>query len=279
MTEQSWMSMTLDILGTTFEIGTNDERWHRLLHELWSPFVRAHSNTSIVVLVTDLGHEWRLDFQGEETLTTWEPWIIALKIRYSFLTRALESADIVGVHAAAMASDRAGVLLAGPADAGKTTLALDLSAQGWIYLSDDLVPLDEATSGMVAFPKPLGLKRPELWDKFGWTVEGLDWPPPPWSEGFLVPARSLIPKDSTPVQARLVAFPSFEPGSRPTVERLTRGEALTALAAHSFPASPRAISVLRRICDSAPAIRLRYPDSESSVSILSEELAKAANSN
>lgn len=52
--------------------------------------------------------------------------------------------DLFAVHAAALAHDGRGIVLAGPADSGKSTLALRLVEHGWSYLSDDTILLDAA---------------------------------------------------------------------------------------------------------------------------------------
>lgn len=56
----------------------------------------------------------------------------------------LRRCGLFSVHAAALAHGGRGVLLTGPADSGKSTLALRLVQQGWRYLSDDTVLLDAA---------------------------------------------------------------------------------------------------------------------------------------
>lgn len=65
----------------------------------------------------------------------------------------LEHVGYYALHAACLVHpDGAGVLLIGPSDSGKSTMALHLVEQGWQYLSDDSVLLHAGPDGISVLP-------------------------------------------------------------------------------------------------------------------------------
>lgn len=61
------------------------------------------------------------------------------------------------IHAAALSVNGAGIILAGHAGCGKTTLALELIRRGFRFLSDDIAAIACADHRLYPFPKSLGL--------------------------------------------------------------------------------------------------------------------------
>jgi hypothetical protein len=61
--------------------------------------------------------------------------------------------DLLWLHASAAAWQGKGVLIAGAAGRGKSTLVTQLCARGWTYLSDDVVPLDPRSNQAKPFPR------------------------------------------------------------------------------------------------------------------------------
>lgn len=61
------------------------------------------------------------------------------------------------IHGAALSVDGAGIIVAGHAGCGKTTLALELVRRGFRFLSDDIAAIGRADHRLYPFPKSLGL--------------------------------------------------------------------------------------------------------------------------
>ncbi|MCS6892498.1 MAG: serine/threonine protein kinase, partial [Rhodovarius sp.] len=59
------------------------------------------------------------------------------------------------LHASCVALDGAGLLLLGPAGAGKSSLALRLMERGWMLVADDQVLLQAAPALLAAAPAEL----------------------------------------------------------------------------------------------------------------------------
>jgi hypothetical protein len=68
-------------------------------------------------------------------------------------------ADLLFLHAAALASGESAFLLAGDSGAGKSTTTWALLHQGYGYLSDELAPVDLTTLQVIPYPHALALKR------------------------------------------------------------------------------------------------------------------------
>jgi len=89
------------------------------------------------------------------------------------------------LHAAAVARDGDGVVLAGPSGVGKSTLAWELVEQGWDFLSDDIAVITREKSGWVIHPGPCTIRLLDRSLTGSWNNRGklesvmqtLDYPP------------------------------------------------------------------------------------------------------
>lgn len=63
------------------------------------------------------------------------------------------------LHASAVSAKGRGVMLAGPALAGKSTLVLELLSQGHSFLSDDAAPLERRTGRLLPYPRAVGIRK------------------------------------------------------------------------------------------------------------------------
>jgi hypothetical protein len=61
--------------------------------------------------------------------------------------------ELLWLHAGAAAYQGQGVIIAGVSGRGKSTLVTQLCAQGWAYLSDDVLPLDRKQHKILPFPQ------------------------------------------------------------------------------------------------------------------------------
>jgi len=63
------------------------------------------------------------------------------------------------LHGGAVAHGDEGIIVAGPAFAGKSTLVLELVKRGHTFLSDDAAPIDRATGRLLPFPRAVGIRK------------------------------------------------------------------------------------------------------------------------
>ncbi len=63
------------------------------------------------------------------------------------------------LHGAAVSWEGQGVILAGPAFAGKSTLVLELIRRGFDFLSDDAAPIDRRSGLLLPYPRAVGIRK------------------------------------------------------------------------------------------------------------------------
>ncbi len=78
-------------------------------------------------------------------------------VKFEVIHRFVEAnAELLWLHAGAAATDSSGdleaIVLCGAWGRGKSTLVANLCQKGWLYLSDDIVPVDMASGKLVSFP-------------------------------------------------------------------------------------------------------------------------------
>ena len=127
------------------------------------------------------------------------------------------------LHAAALSQGNQVLVLAGPSDAGKSTLCRALMDAGWTYLSEEVVSLGEQTVDALRRPLnldapaqvPLGLEAISLReDPPLWIAK-----PPPWPEGLRLEELRV---------AALVRV-QYQPSQKTSLRRLSEGDARDAL--------------------------------------------------
>lgn len=138
------------------------------------------------------------------------------------------------LHAASVARDGRGILLAGPSGVGKSILSLACARAGWGFLSDEMPILHRDGSGFEAraFPCLAGFSKgllqyfPEVAARVAWEY------PEPGRTGRKVrfDAGSVYPncrRDRAPLSALI--FPRYASHQRPQIRTLTRPRALEIL--------------------------------------------------
>jgi hypothetical protein len=155
---------------------------------------------------------------------------VALEILERELRRliALEAPDHIFVHSGVVAHNGAGLLIPGSSHSGKTSLVAALVRAGADYYSDEFAPLDAA--GLVhPFAKPLSIRNEQY-----------------MQVDHHVGALGGVAGDE-PVSVGAVVVTSYESGASWRPRRLSTGEAVLALLAHTVPAQTRPTEALRTI--------------------------------
>jgi hypothetical protein len=151
------------------------------------------------------------------------------------LTLLLRPAGLYPLHAAGLHAGDDGVLLVGPSDVGKSTLAYNLVRAGWSFLSDDTVLLHHPAGGPVdafafrrrfALDADAGDRRPEL----AAQARPLPGTEAKWSVGVEALYPDRLAAQATPA---LLVFPELTGESASRVEPLAAGDAFVRLAAQS----------------------------------------------
>ena len=187
------------------------------------------------------------------------------RLRYEVVLRLIQArSDLIWLHAGAAAYRGSSVIILGPWGRGKSTLVTSLYANGWSYLSDDVVALDP-NSGR-AFPFPLtpmvredpGEELPlERLSELRKTVV------------LLLPKR--ISRDPVPI--RTVVFPVYRRGCHTELLPCSPATAALELLQNclNFPSHREA--AVRYVCDlvrKVPAFRLSYSDGRLAAELIAE---------
>jgi hypothetical protein len=121
----------------------------------------------------DDGGRWRVGRTGSPPTTASDSLDRALStVEYGAVACLLEpDSGVVALHAALLSRNGRGVLLAGPKEAGKSTLACALWRAGWSLHSDDNALIEEGTVAR-GMPRRVSLRETsrnlvgsELWDR------------------------------------------------------------------------------------------------------------------
>lgn len=140
--------------------------------------------------------------------------------------------EYVQIHAASMARDGQGVVLAGDSGAGKSTLAAALLARGWEYLCDEFALIHPVNLRLHPYPKALCIKSgafeavndlglPLSRDRhYVKSIKG--------KVGYISLA-DVEARIAEPCPVRLIVFPTYSGPRSPRRYPLTRAEAAFAL--------------------------------------------------
>jgi hypothetical protein len=264
--------LILDLLGTRFSIEAPGPRWATFLRRLWHEFeLESPGPEALIVRIEERDDGIWLTLPGESSLPFDDAWKLAEVVRYWIVEHAVQRAEgIVVFHGAALTKDEAAILCAGRSGAGKTTLAVALARRGWALASDDVAPIDLATGLVQPFPKPLGVRQPDLWEPDALTW-GAPWPLPA-SGPVLVPADRFARRREPFLPNRLF-FVEYDPGSEPLSEPIGAGRAAALSIEYVREGGEDAVRALARLCRNAPARRLRYRNSDEAVEMVEKAAA------
>lgn len=178
-----------------------------------------------------------------------------------------ESKTNLVFHAAALAHQDRGLLLCGKSGSGKSTLTAWLVANGFQYLTDEVISYPIEGEEISGFCRSLVLKKGSafIWqqrlkksktNKFLQFKDGSVWLPP----ALLNP--SAVRKK---VKPEIIIFPNYVRGADFQVERLTSANTLFGLLqilvnARNFP--DHGMAVAARLAQQTAAYRLVYSDIE-----------------
>ncbi len=171
--------------------------------------------------------------------------------------------EFLQIHAACMARNGQGLLLAGRSGSGKSTLAAGLLARGWQYLSDEFALIDPEDRTLHAFPKAMCIKEGSFE-----VVKGLGLPlhrRRHYVKVFKGPVgylnvHSLDPDAiGGPCPIRTIVLPRYDEANEPSLRPLSRAEAaflLAELAFNRMEFGCRAMSILSGVVRGADCYQL-----------------------
>jgi hypothetical protein len=175
-----------------------------------SPVHRAQGNLYAVVAdannfaSVDLKSLTGMIFVSQKTASdhSWLRWFWVESLAYLLLAQRY----LVPIHAGCVARNGTGVLLSGPASAGKSTLAFACGRAGWTFVTDDCTWLLPDSTERIAIGRSWQARfRPDAPLVF------------PELEGHILRAR---PNGKVSIEVPLSAFPEIHTDSRAPIGRL-----------------------------------------------------------
>ncbi|MCW2621581.1 MAG: hypothetical protein JWL64_1183 [Frankiales bacterium] len=251
---------------------------------LLSGFPRSDAPPSCTYSVVEgvNGHpDWWAVYAGDRRISTVPASSAALTHLFAHVNRAVVARapqDAVPLHAAACALGDRAVLLTGPSESGKSTLAAALAQQGLRYLTDEVAVVDAARLDVAPYAKPLSI------DRGSWGVlPGLEPDPggPPhalthqWHVG---PHRLSGGVATSPVAVRLVVQCRWRAGADLHLAAVPAAGAVAALALDMFRPRERLlhqVQVLARLLGATGAHELVYSALPEAVDALTRLLRDA----
>lgn len=181
------------------------------------------------------------------------------------------------LHAATLARDGAGLIIAARSGSGKSTLAAALLARGWQYLSDEFALLDPATLTLHPFPKALCIKAGSfpLVQALGLPL----WRRRHYAKAFKGAVGYVNPHTLGPgsigatCPVRLVLFPEYRALNQPCTLPITRAAAALELGELSFNREHFAaagMNLLTTLAAHATCLRLHSGDLDATCQLVEQ---------
>lgn len=220
--------------------------------------------------------EHHLYQNGELIYKTWDYIDIFLFLEWQICGLVIKTDRYLLIHAALAAMEGAGVLIAGPSGAGKTTLVAGLALRDYDYVTDEIVVVDPETGGVLPFPRTLNLTAralsgsPALLKRLSEKSYGQK--QPYLGERWFVeagPGRGIS-------RIRTVLFPAFEGTAEPAIEEVSRGTGLFLLTKNIFNLplfQEKGIDLLMQMTKGARFYRMRTGNLDATLNLVEGTLS------
>ncbi|MFI5047441.1 MAG: hypothetical protein ACHQIG_10300 [Acidimicrobiia bacterium] len=265
-----------DALGWSFVVVSDDDRIVEYVTELYAGLADLESEGIV--------HEYRIEESapGEHDLTVdgerlgadGDPSALVATLVHDVNRRAIDTTELLAVHAGGVVGAEGAVVLPAHMEAGKTTLTAGLVRAGFGYLTDEAVAFDWDTLDITAYAKPLSID-PGAWTLFpelepGAPFEGTGYKANQWQ----VPAGAIGAAATTKrAHARYVVFPRYRADARTELEPIGRAEAVVELARNTFhfrTHGRRALDALARLVPSLDCYRMDVGDLGTAVALIGD---------
>lgn len=170
--KESWLSsnnregcLYWGLPNFAFALTSSDAELINTAKTVFAPWVRGPTTSTIC--------HWRVERcrcdRESDASQTQEQWVVRtnscqnssvhaspdvalLNVEFNAVQKCAESRKLLGLHAALLSKNDRGIVIVGPSESGKSTLACALWQQGWSFLCDDYALIDSACCS--AFPTP-----------------------------------------------------------------------------------------------------------------------------
>ncbi len=271
--------LVFELLGVPVRISCED---HALADRLALCYARARRpegarDGALTASLCRSGALWRIQVEGRDERLEPGPTEAVRALNHELLMSVmLRASELFYVHAAVVERRGCGIVLPGLSRAGKSTLALALLLEGARFLSDELLAFDWTRGVARAFPRAIKIRDecagyfPELAGRFQGS-----------GEGRFLPFEALSDRKSGPdllveeAPVGAVIVPRWSESEAPSLEPITRGEALLALASSSLNFGThrtRSVDRLAQLVRDARPLALRWREPRAAARAILREL-------
>ena len=272
------------VLGFDFAVRSTDPALARYLDQLLDHLAVA-GNPEHLYCFEDHGAGQRprivLSLDGKRLRAASEPAVGLGHLLWDLNRKVIEVAGPghLLLHAAGAERDGGVVILPGPAEAGKSTLAAGLVHAGLNYVTDEVIAIDLDDLLVHPYAKPLDI------DAGSWPVLAHLAPPAePELAEYLADQWHLAPTSvgagevASPAPVRLVFAPPYRPGAATELTPMARSEAVVAMAEQAFNFGQhgrRALSALATLVRPCRCYRLTVSDLDQACTLVMEALDRS----
>ena len=186
---------------------------------------------------------------------------ILRRLDYEVVLQLVEARpDLLWFHAGAAACGGGAVMFLGMWGQGKSTLVTSLYAQGWTYLSDDVVPLDPNSDRVIPFPQTPRVREDQGQEMPRYRLRRLQ-----KAEVALDPER--VCREALSVRALI--FPQYDPDAPADLKPCSPAAATLELLQHCINFTSHRGAAVRYLGDlitRRPALRLSFSDGQQAAS-------------
>ena len=245
-----------------------------------APAGQARRTTYSIVSGVNGHPNWWVVYADERRISNCDYPSVALTHLFGHVNRAVvahSADDAVNLHAAACAWDGHAVVMAGPTESGKSTLAAGLALRGFTYLTDEVVVIDPVDLTVAPYPKPPSI------DRGAWSVLPTLKPAVPpalqdvgFTQWHVDPAMLPGGVASSPFPVGLLVRSRWREDSPTVLRPASRGGLVLDLALDMF--RPRhllaqQVRVLCRLAEQALCYELTYSDLDDATAHLEDLMA------
>lgn len=268
LTERSFLTKRFVAFAHDFEIETVDAALCRFLDDVLKPFAqhgRAQHRYNYVDRGPDVDPRYELHFDGVSLLSS-SGGGSPLSYLFGDINSQLvqKSNDYLLLHAAGAELGGRAIVIPGSSGSGKSTLVTELLRDGFRYITDEAVAVDQATGEIKPFPKPISLKSGS-WHLFPelepvWSPELKRYATTDW---LVDPCSVRTDALARPSRPALIVSPAYTADGETRLFPLRPVETLKLLVDSSFNFAnhgQRGLDHLASIVRQAPAYRLQLSD-------------------
>jgi hypothetical protein len=258
----------ISFLDKTVSAGSNIGHIVDSMEALFRSMLSQSADDPVAHLdISDLGDQAELQVDGQVTSANADATKLLRKFYREVVCQFLEThPELVWLHAGCAASSEGAVVLPGSWGRGKSTLVMELAARGWMYLSDDIAPLDPGRIEIIPFPG-----TPQIRSKSKQELARDNLGSLPKKTASLSGIK--IAQGGQPLS--MIVFPHYAKSVSATLVPVTPAQAVGSLLENCLSFAKNEDETIHRLCkvvETLPVYKLHFDDAAEAVDLIADSL-------